>query len=175
MLQPCPYYKITKNVWLIPPSAMREGSQESLSATRLRQICCPRSAVHLAFPNRNGSQTPRLTMKYFSFGQGRYAPCGLFSASCKFTVSHCNSMKISGLSGLVLDISTAGVTIEYHLRSVSGSSGPEAKESSPLFGIGPILFVSLSIRGGWIFLPVECRIADITTDSCDPKYCLFWD
>jgi hypothetical protein len=31
-----------------------------------------------------------------------------------------------------------GVSIKYHLRSISGSSGLEAKESSPLFGIGPI-------------------------------------
>ncbi len=39
---------------------------------------------------------------------------------------------------IVLDISTGGVTIKYHLRSISGSNGPGAKDSSPLFGIGPI-------------------------------------
>ncbi len=66
-----------------------------------------------------------------------------------------NSKKISSLTGLVLDISTGGVTIKYHLRSVSGSSGPEAKESSPLFGIGPILFAPVSARLDLRNQPVE--------------------
>jgi len=49
--------------------------------------------------------------------------------------------KISDLSRFSLDISTAGGTIEYHLRSTSGSSGLEAEESSPLLGFRPILFL----------------------------------
>src|SRR5664279_869940 len=64
--------------------------------------------------------------------------CGVFSVSCEGFVKSCNSKKISELSTILLDISTGGATIKYHLRSVSGSNGPEAKESSPLLGIGPI-------------------------------------
>jgi len=49
--------------------------------------------------------------------------------------------KISRLSLFSLDISTAGATIEYHLRSTSGSNGLEVRESSPLLGSKPILFL----------------------------------
>jgi hypothetical protein len=64
--------------------------------------------------------------------------CGVFSVSCEMTWKSRNYKKIRKLSTLVLDISTAGVTIKYHLRSISGSNGLRAKESSPLLGIGPI-------------------------------------
>src|SRR6516225_4959131 len=38
-----------------------------------------------------------------------------------------------------LTISYLGVRLKYHLRSTSGSNGSGIKESSPLFGFGPIL------------------------------------
>ena len=60
--------------------------------------------------------------------------------------------KISRLWLFSLDISTAGVTIRYHLRSVSGSNGPEARESSPLLSAGLILLVVSGDAGG---RPVE--------------------
>jgi hypothetical protein len=67
-----------------------------------------------------------------------------------------NSNKISRLSAILLDISTAGVTIRYHLRSASGSSGSGAKESSPLLGIGPILFFTATISNlPQQMLPIE--------------------
>jgi hypothetical protein len=55
---------------------------------------------------------------------------------------------ISSLWRFSLDISTAGVTISYHLRSVSGSNGPEARESSPLLGIGLILLIAATEAEG---------------------------
>jgi hypothetical protein len=37
-----------------------------------------------------------------------------------------------------LTIDSPGLPLKYHLRSVSGSSGPIAKETSPLLGWRPI-------------------------------------
>ena len=51
------------------------------------------------------------------------------------------AIKISSLSRFSLDICTAGATMEYHLRSTSGSNGLEAEESSPLLGSKPILLL----------------------------------
>jgi len=40
-----------------------------------------------------------------------------------------------------LTIEFEGLPCRYHLRSASGSSGPIAKEKSPLLGWRPILFL----------------------------------
>src|SRR6266446_6098254 len=48
-----------------------------------------------------------------------------------------------------LTIEFEGLPCRYHLRSASGSSGPIAKEKSPLLGWRPILILGASsIRGG---------------------------
>ncbi len=58
---------------------------------------------------------------------------------------------------LTLDLTE--LTYKYHLRSDSGSNGPVAKESSPLFGRWPILvFPSLQHSGASI-QPVRAAIS----------------
>ena len=47
--------------------------------------------------------------------------------------------KSASYHDLCLTFPHAGVALKHHLRSVSGSNGLGAKESSPLLGIGPIL------------------------------------
>ena len=47
----------------------------------------------------------------------------------------------------------------YHLRPVSGSSGPIAKEESPLLGWRPILVFAISISAVTFVLPVFLAFA----------------
>src|ERR1019366_6514934 len=60
-----------------------------------------------------------------------------FEGACRICAT---TGEMASYANFFLTFPPLGVAWKYHLRSISGSNGPEAKEVSPLLGSGPIYF-----------------------------------
>ena len=116
-------------------------------ASQTRHLCVAKGATRGAArpdPSLRKSGLLGMTIKPHHYPSQTY---WLESANSGGTVRDVEILYWQGRRAWVLTNRRQGLVCMYHLRSLSGSNGPIAKETSPLLGWRPILISSYELRG----------------------------